>query len=83
MKKEKSKVIFDVDAQLDAAFGKEGTPERGAAEERANAFLLAARIGTNKSYISRVETGRTEPKVSTFYRIIAALGLTVELTPAV
>ena len=44
---------------------------------------LAARIGTNKSYISRVETGRTEPKVSTFYRIIAALGLTVELTPAV
>ena len=31
----------------------------------------------------RVETGRTEPKVSTFYRIIAALGLTVELTPAV
>ena len=25
----------------------------------------------------------TEPKVSTFYRIIAALGLTVELTPAV
>ena len=44
---------------------------------------LAARIGTNKSYISRVETGRTEPKVSTFYRIIAALGLTIELTPAV
>ena len=101
MKKEKSKVIFDVDAQLDAAFGKEGTPERGAAEERANAFFtgqiiedarkkanitqeeLAARIGTNKSYISRVETGRTEPKVSTFYRIIAALGLTVELTPTV
>ncbi len=35
------------------------------------------------SYISRVETGRTELKVSTFYRIIAALGLTVELTPAV
>ena len=44
---------------------------------------LAQRVGTNKSYISRVETGRTEPKVSTFYRIIAALGLTVELTPAV
>ena len=101
MKKEKNKEIFDVDAQLDSAFGKEGTPERLAAEERADAFFtgqiiedarkkanitqeeLAARIGTNKSYISRVETGRTEPKVSTFYRIIAALGLTVELTPAV
>ena len=43
---------------------------------------LAAKIGTNKSYISRVETGRTEPKVSTFYRIASALGLNVELTPA-
>ena len=34
------------------------------------------------SYISRVETGKTEPKVSTFYRIASALGLNVELTPA-
>ncbi len=41
---------------------------------------LAEKIGTNKSYISRVETGKTEPKVSTFYRIISALGLSVELT---
>ena len=32
-------VIFDVDAQLDEFFGKEGTPERRAAEERANAFF--------------------------------------------
>lgn len=40
---------------------------------------LAERIGTNKSYISRVETGRTEPRMGTFYRIAAALGLTVEL----
>lgn len=42
---------------------------------------LAEKIGTNKSYISRVETGKTEPKISTFYRIIAALGLTIELNP--
>lgn len=93
--------IFDVDAQLDAAFGKEGSPERKAAEHRANAFFtgqiieearkkvnmtqaeLAEKIGTNKSYISRVETGKTEPKVSTFYRIASALGLNVELIPAV
>ena len=93
--------MFDVDAQLDVFFGKEGTPERRAAEERANAFFtgqiieearknvgmtqaeLAERIGTNKSYISRVDTGRTEPKVSTFYRIVAALGLSVQLTPIV
>lgn len=40
---------------------------------------LAERIGTNKSYISRVETGRTEPRMGTFYRIAAALGLSVEL----
>ena len=42
---------------------------------------LAGLIGTNKSYISRVETGRTEPKVSTFFRIIAALGLFIDLKP--
>jgi len=42
---------------------------------------LAEKIGTNKSYISRVETGRTEPKVSTFYRIAAALGFGVDLNP--
>jgi ribosome-binding protein aMBF1 (putative translation factor) len=41
---------------------------------------LAARIGSNKSYISRVETGSTEPKVSTFYRIVAALGMKVSIT---
>ena len=44
---------------------------------------LAEKVGSNKSYISRVETGRTEPKVSTFYRIASALGLSVELTPVV
>ena len=55
------------------------------ARKRANITQeeLAQRIGSNKSYISRVERGRTEPKVSTFYRIVAALGFTVELTPAV
>jgi len=42
---------------------------------------LANRVGSNKSYISRVENGKTEPRVSTFYRIAAALGLSVELNP--
>jgi len=42
---------------------------------------LAYRIGSNKSYISRIENGKTEPKVSTFYRIAAALGLSVDLNP--
>ncbi len=93
--------IVDYDAVLDAKFGKEGSPERITAEDRAYAFFtgqiieearkkakmtqaeLAEKIGTNKSYISRVETGRTEPKVSTFYRIASALGLSVELMPVV
>ena len=42
---------------------------------------LAKKIGSNKAYISKVENGKTEPKVSTFYRIVAALGLTVDLKP--
>ena len=44
---------------------------------------LAKRIGTDKSYISRVEKGVTVPSVATFYRIVAALGLSVELHPTV
>jgi DNA-binding XRE family transcriptional regulator len=42
---------------------------------------LAEKIGSSKSYISRVETGKTEPKVSTFYRIASALGHSIELIP--
>jgi ribosome-binding protein aMBF1 (putative translation factor) len=40
---------------------------------------LAAKIGTDKSYISRVERGLTIPSISTFYRMVAAMGLSVEL----
>lgn len=54
-------------------------------DARKNAHLtqdeLANRIGSNKSYISRIENGKTEPKVSTFYRIAAALGLSIDLNP--
>ena len=52
-------------------------------DARKNARLtqeeLAKRIGANKSYISRIEKGITVPSVATFYRIINALGLTIEL----
>ena len=41
---------------------------------------LARRIGSNRSYIARVESGQTEPKVSTFYRIMNALGCKIELS---
>jgi ribosome-binding protein aMBF1 (putative translation factor) len=40
---------------------------------------LASKIGTDKSYISRVERGLTIPSISTFYRMVAAMGLSVEL----
>lgn len=39
---------------------------------------LAKRIGSDKAYISRVENGQTEPKISTFYRIMDALGIKIE-----
>lgn len=40
---------------------------------------LADKIGADKSYISRIERGLTIPSISTFYRLVAAMGLTVEL----
>jgi len=51
-------------------------------EARLTQVELAKRIGADKSYISRIEKGVTVPSVATFYRIVAALGRTVELTPA-
>ncbi|MCM1169259.1 MAG: helix-turn-helix domain-containing protein [Bacteroides sp.] len=90
--------ITDYDRVLDAEFGKPGTPDRIAAEERAYAFYtgqiiedarkkakitqaeLARRISSNRSYISHVEKGVTEPRISTFYRIMNALGVRIEYT---
>ena len=82
---EKELKMFDVDAQLDAVFGKEGTPERKAAEDRANAFFTGQIIeeARKKANMTQAELAeKIEPKVSTFYRIASALGLNVELTPA-
>lgn len=90
--------VVNYSDQLDAEFGKPGTQERAAAEERAYAFYtgqiiedarknvniskaeLARRIGADRSYITRVEKGQTEPKISTFYRIMNALGVDIEYT---
>lgn len=49
-------------------------------EEKMTMQELAARIGADKSYISRVEKGLVEPGIGTFYRIISALGLKIEIT---
>lgn len=40
---------------------------------------LAKRIGSTKSYISRIENGIIVPSVATFYRIMNALGLRIEI----
>ncbi|MBQ7181061.1 MAG: helix-turn-helix transcriptional regulator [Bacteroidaceae bacterium] len=42
---------------------------------------LAHRIGANKGYISRLERGITIPSISTFYKLAAAMGFSVELRP--
>ena len=55
--------------------------EQARKEAKMTQTELAEKVGSNKSYISRIETGRTEPRVSTFYRIASALGRSVELTP--
>ena len=44
---------------------------------------LAEKIGTNKSYISRIEKGIVDPGISTFCRIIYALGLKIEIVKPV
>jgi DNA-binding XRE family transcriptional regulator len=55
--------------------------EQAGKEAKMTQTELAEKIGSNKSYISRVETGRTEPKITTFYRIASALGRSIELNP--
>lgn len=52
-------------------------------DARKNAGLtqkaLADRIGASKGYISKIERGLTVPSIATFYRIITAMGLMIEL----
>jgi ribosome-binding protein aMBF1 (putative translation factor) len=40
---------------------------------------LAKKINTTKSYISRVENGVISPSTATFYRIMNALGMHIEI----
>ena len=41
---------------------------------------LAQRVGTTKSYISKIENGVIEPGVGLFFRLINALGLRIDIT---
>ncbi len=49
-------------------------------EEHITQVELARRTGTSKSYISRIENGLIDPTISSFMRIVDALGLRFELT---
>jgi DNA-binding XRE family transcriptional regulator len=44
---------------------------------------LADRIGADKAYVSKIEKGVIEPGVGTFYRVIEALGLRVDIVKPV
>ena len=52
-------------------------------KEKMTQSELAEKIGTNKSYISRIEKGIVDPGISTFCRIINALGLKIEIVKPV
>ena len=41
---------------------------------------LAAKIGTKKSYISRIENGHADVQLSTLFRIFAGLGKRITLS---
>lgn len=47
--------------------------------ERMTQSDLAKKVGTDKTYISRIEKGVIEPGVGMFFRIIDALGLKVDI----
>ena len=89
--------LMDVDAMMDARYGKVGTPERERFRQEAYTFCvgniirdarrdskvtqadLAARVGSTKSYISRIEHGTVEPVAGLFLRILAALCLRFDI----
>lgn len=52
-------------------------------QEKMTQSELAKKVGTNKSYISRIEKGTIEPGVSLFFRIIDALGLRIDIVKPV
>lgn len=49
-------------------------------QEKITQSELAKRIGSTKSYISRIENGTVEPGAGLFLRIISALGLTFDIS---
>ena len=44
---------------------------------------LAKKVGSNKSYISKIEKGMVEPGIGLFFRILDALGLSFHIVKQV
>ena len=75
-------------------FGAIGTEERNEFENGCEAFIigeqlkaerltqeqLAAKIGTKKSYISRIENGHADIQLSTLFKIFQGLGRKISFT---
>ena len=73
-KKEAIMGCTSFDELLNAEYGERGTETR----ERYEAE--ATKIGTKKSYISKIENGHADVQLSTLFRIFAGLGRRVSLT---
>jgi len=43
---------------------------------------VAGKIGANKSYISRIENGLIIPTATSFFRIVSAMGMQVQISKA-
>ena len=81
-------MLTNIETLIDKSFGKVGTLERDALEERAELFVftemlkearkeanltqeaLAIKIGAKRSYISRIENGKTDIQLTTLIRIV-------------
>lgn len=48
-------------------------------QEKMSQSELAAKVGTNKTYISRIERGLIEPGIGIFCQIANALGMRLEM----
>lgn len=54
--------------------------KRARKEAKLTQAELADRIGANKSYISKIENGVINPSAGTFYRIVSAMGMRVQIS---
>ena len=51
-------------------------------EARMTQAQVASKIGADKSYILRIENGSIIPTATSFFRIVAAMGMQVQITKA-